>query len=144
MSVDELFSGALEAAVDPKALLRPVVRWCILAGVMNYTAFIAGICMVFLGRIEPGTLPEPLGRVLPYGALLFSLLAAPGAFVSIWAWIRADETLRKARTGALPAAVGPPAYVARQRAFVLLGVAMVCLLVQMVALQSVIAAASPS
>lgn len=144
MSVDDLFSGAQEEQIDPRVLLRPVSRWCMLAGVLNYAAFISGICMVFLRRLEPGVLPEPLGTILPFGAMFFSLLAAPGAFVSIWAWIRADETLRKARTGALPAAVGPPAYIARQQAFVLLGVAAVCLLVQLVALQSVIAGATQS
>jgi hypothetical protein len=67
-----------------------------------------------------------------------SLLAVPGALVTAWAWVRADETLRQARTGALPASVGEAAFRARERAFVLVIVACVCLGAQLLALQSVL------
>ncbi len=139
--VDDLFSGASEPEVDPRVVVRPLNRWCLAAGLLNYAAFIAGIGMVFLRGVDLAWLPDPLGTVLSGGFLLVSLLAAPGAFVSVWAWVRADETLRKARTGALPAAIGPAAYIVRQKAFVLLGVSAVCLVVQIWALQSMLSGA---
>ncbi len=108
-----------------------------LAGALNYAAFMAGLAILFLRDAE---LPDGLLRTIWVGCALGSLLAAPGAFVSIWAWIRADEILKQARTGALPEAVGGPAFRARQQAFVLLGVSAVSLVVQIVALQNVLGA----
>lgn len=137
MSVDDLFSGADAAGpVDPHVILRGVRRWTILGGVLNYTSFLAAAAMVLL-RVPDLPLPEAVINTVGLGFTLISFLAAPGAFVSIWAWIRAEETLKKARTGALPEAVGPAAHVARQRAFFLLGISAMCLAAQIWALRFV-------
>lgn len=137
MSVDDLFSGADAAEpVDPRVILRGVRRWTILGGVLNYTSFMAAAAMVFL-RVPDLPLPEVVVTRVGLGFTAISFLAAPGAFVSIWAWIRAEETLKKARTGALPEAVGPAAHAARQRAFFLLGISAMCLAAQIWALRFV-------
>lgn len=138
MSVDDLFSGKEPVAVDPALELRPVRRWCWLASALNYVAFLAGLGLVFLRSAPLELLPPLAAAVISYGCVLLSLLAAPGAFASIWAWIRADEILTKARTGALSAVVGPPAFRMRQQAFALLIVSAVCLTVQMGALMIVL------
>jgi len=144
VSVDDLFGAAPEPApVRAEDALRGVRRWSWLAGALNYAGFLGGLGVVFLQRAianGDGAL-ELVGQVLGVllvVAMVMSLLAVPGALVTAWAWIRADETLRQARTGALPSAVGDPAFRARERAFVLIIVACVCLFVQLVALQSVL------
>ncbi len=145
MSVDDLFGAApAPAPTRPEDALRGVRRWTWLAGAMNYAGFLGGLGILFLrGSVGPGG-PEPgaMGTVaagLLVVTMVMSLLSVPGALVTAWAWILADETLRQARTGALPPAVGEPAFRARERAFVLLIVACVCLGVQLFALQSVLA-----
>lgn len=136
MSVDDLFSGG-EPAVDPATIVKPLLRWSLAAALLNYTGFLGGLGLLFFRDVAP-MLPDPLGTYLSATVVMVSLLAVPGAFVSVWAWVRADETLRKARTGALPETVGPPAYAARQRAFVTLMVAGLCLGLQIWALSSLL------
>lgn len=141
MSVDDLFDGGAGSAADDAAradaALRPVGRWRRAAGVLNYLGFLGGLGLVFV-RGAADALPEALGGPAVIAMGLTSMLAVPGALVSVWAWIRADETLRAARSGALPALAGAPAFRARQQAFVVLGVAALCLVVQLWALSNVL------
>ena len=146
MSVDDLFNGGQADDADPQVLvdatLRPVHRWRRAASVLNYLGFVGGLGRVLV-RDMGALVPEGISTALVIGAVLASVLSVPGAFVSIWAWIRAEETLRMARSGALAEAIGMPAHAARQRAFVVLGVAAVCLVVQLWALSQLVGGAAP-
>jgi hypothetical protein len=146
MSVDDLFGGGQADDIDldllVAATLRPIDRWRRAASALNYVGFVGGLGMVLI-RDMGDLVPEGISTPLVVGAILASVLSVPGAFVSIWAWIRAEETLRMARSGALPDAVGGPAHIARQRAFVVLGVAALCLVVQLWALSQLVGGAAP-
>lgn len=139
MSVDDLFDGGARSAADDaaqvNAVLVPVGRWRRAAGVLNYVGFLGGLGLVF---VRGAALPDAMGGPAVVAMALASLLAVPGALVSVWAWIRADEALRAARSGALPAEAGAPAFRARQQAFVVLGVSALCLVVQLWALSSLL------
>lgn len=146
MSVDDLFEGGtdddLDAELAAQVTLIPIHRWRQGASVLNYLGFVGGLGMVLV-RDMGDWLPEGISTAVVVGTVGASALSVPGAFVSIWAWIRAEETLKMARSGALAEAVGAPALAARQRAFVVLGVAAVCLLVQLWALSQLISPPSP-
>jgi hypothetical protein len=146
MSVDDLFGGGDGEVLDEeqvRATLLPIHRWRRGASVLNYLGFVGGLGMVLV-RDMGGLLPEGISGALVIGAVVASALSVPGAFVSIWAWIRAEETLKMARSGALPEAVGEPARAARQTAFVVLGVAAVCLMVQLWALSQLMSPPTPA
>lgn len=141
MSVDDLFDGGASSGVSDsaraEAALVPVGRWRKVAGVLNYLGFLGGLGLVFV-RGAADALPEGAGGAVIIGMMVASMLAVPGALVSVWAWIRADETLKMARSGALPVEAGAPAHRARQQAFVVLGVAALCLVVQLWALSNLL------